>query len=236
MTIASTNTAELNIGQIILQAWVQAGLMDMSQSPSGPQWDARAAWSRGALTRTIQRLAGEGPFMRQVEFYTLTLTAGTSQYTLPTDTIDVLENAVYNDRTANAMDLQIRQIDREEWLAAPDKTSQATPFRMFVNRAATITVNFLQVPDITNATVTLQRQKLAADIKSNSDTPDLERYWLDALVWELVHMVALASTLPLDKCAYFKGQAKEARLLAMSKAQQQVPNQLRLNHMTGWAN
>lgn len=236
MTTASTNLAELNIGQIILQAYQQSSLMELSQSPSGPQWDARAAFARGCLTRTIQRLGAEGPFMRQVEIYPLTLTAGTASYTLPSDTIDVLENAVYNDGTANAMDLTIRQIDREEWLAAPDKVTQATPFRMFVNRGASVVVHLLQVPDTTGAIITLQRQKLAADIKSNSDTPDLERYWCDALVWELAHMVAFASSLPMDKCAYLKTMAKEARLLATDKAQQQTPNQLYLQHQTGWGN
>lgn len=234
MTVAATSTAELNIGQIILQAYQQAGLMELSQSPSGPQWDARAAFARGCLTRTIQRLGAEGPFMRQVELYTLTLTAGTSQYTLPDDTIDVIGNAVYNDGTDGAMDLAIRQIDREEWLQAPDKVSEATPFRMFINRGAIITVNLLEVPDTTDAVITLQRQKLAGDIKSNSDTPDLERYWADALVWELAHMVAFASSLPMDKCAYLKSMAKESRLLAMAKAQQQTPNQLVLNHHAGW--
>jgi hypothetical protein len=236
VTVAATNTAELNIGQIILQAYQQASLMELSQSPSGPQWDARAAFARGCLTRTIQRLGAEGPFMRQVEFYPLTLTAGTATYTLPSDTIDVIENAVYNDGTANAMDLTIRQIDREEWLAAPDKVSQATPFRMFVNRGSTITVTLLQVPDTTGAVITLQRQKLAADIKSNSDTPDVERYWTDALVWELAHMVAFASSLPMDKCGYLRAMAKESRQLAMDKALQQTPNQLHLVHMTGWGN
>lgn len=174
--------------------------------------------------------------MREVEFFTLTLTQGVAQYTLPSDTIDVISQGAYNDNPAdtNSVETTVRQIDREEWNQTPDKTSQAIPFRMFVNRGDTITVNFLQVPPTTGATVRIQRQKLLADIKSNTDTVELERYWVDALVWELAHMVAFASSLGLDRVSWLKAQAKEAREQAKSKAKQQTPNVLHMTHATGW--
>jgi hypothetical protein len=235
MTVATTNTSELDIGQIILQAYQQAGLMELSQSPSGPQWDAKAAFARGCLSRTVQKLGAEGPFMRETEFYTITLTQGTSAYDLPADTIDVVAQGAYKPvSSTDTVETTIRQIDREEWNQTPDKVSQSIPFRMFVNRGSTVTVNFLQVPPETGATVRIQRQKLLADIKSNADTVDLERYWIDALVWEVAHMAALAASLPIERCGYFKSQAKDARELAKAKARQQTPNTIHFNHPTGW--
>lgn len=234
MAIPTTNTSELNIGDIILRAYQKAGIQGLEQPTTGLQWTQRVAAGRTILREAMTRAQVESVFTRTVELYDITLTASTPSYVLPLDTIDVMEDGSFRESTESLW-TYMRQMDREEYLAAPDKdATHSRPIRFWVDRGARITVWPLPIPNVTNSLLKVQRERLLADVGNSSESLDLERYWTDYITCHLAHELALASSLPLDRCGYLKSVAREALTVAQAKARQQTPNQMVLQHRTQW--
>lgn len=232
MTVMATNTGELTIGQLIEAAARLAGIMPLEQPATGPQWEARARYARLQLGLIIDRLPATGKAMRDVEFYTVTLSAGTADYALPSDTIDVYGEAAYLADGATT-ESPVSQVDREEWQGYPDKVTQSLPTLLFVDRGAEVTLRLLPVPHEL-ATLRIQRQRLLADSTDGNATPDVERYWQDYLQYELAARFREATGQSAAQVKMMRDMAKENLGEAQTKARQTTPNQMVLEHPTGW--
>lgn len=235
MTVASTNTRELNLDQLMRRAMQTAGIMAFESviDANDEQWRQRSAYGRDQLEFILDRLQAEGVILRDVVRYPLTLVAGTASYALPADTLDVHGDAMFQlDPTAS--ESTVRPMDREEYHAISDKTSEGTPTRFWLERLGVCTVYLHQVPEA-GGTLYLQRKKMLADSKLGTNTPDLERYWHDYLQFELAYRYALASSLQADEKALLKAEAAEAKVTAQNYARQFVPSQIALDHRTGWS-
>jgi hypothetical protein len=233
MTVMATNTAELTIGQLIEAAARLAGIMPLEQPAFGPQWEARARFGRLQLGLIIDRLPATGKSMRDVEFTDVALVEGTASYVLDSDTIDVYGEAAYlgdGDTTEST----VRQVDREEWQGYPDKTTPSLPTMLFVDRGAQVTLRLLPVPHEA-ATLRIQRQRLLADSTDANATPDVERYWQDHLQYELAARFREASGQSASMVKMMRDKAKESLDEAQTKARQATPNQMVLEHPTGWS-
>ena len=77
---------------------------------------------------------------------TISLTAGTSSYTLGSDVIDVLSAVVRRSGT----DISMSKISRDEYLNIPEKTTQGRPTQFFIDRQVTPTIKIWPAPE--NAT------------------------------------------------------------------------------------
>ena len=231
MTIAATNTRELDLNALMLRAMQTAGIMAFEQVASGPQWDNRVKFGRDQLEFILDRLQAEGVILRDVERYPLTLTASTASYALPADTIDVLGDAMYQS-AAGESEFRVHPMDREEYHAITSKAEEGTPSRFWLERLSTCTLYLHQVPDTTGAVLYLQRKKLLADSSLGTNTPDLERYWHDYLQWELAYRFSIS--LPAEERMLLKSEAQEAKAVAQTYAKQALPTVIALNHGTGW--
>ena len=82
MAIATTNTFNLNIGEIVEEAYERAGL----EARTG--YDYRTA--RRSIDMMMLEWQNRGINLWTIESGTQTLTADTATYTLPDDTIDLI--------------------------------------------------------------------------------------------------------------------------------------------------
>lgn len=232
MTVASTSTRELDITTLLQRAYQLATMMPIEQGASGAQWEARAAFGRDMLEMTVDNLQAEGLLTRDVETYDVTLTDGTAAYTLPATTIRVVGNAMYQSASGQPW-FPVRAMDREEFLAIADKTSEGSPTRYYQARTGTVVLNLWQIPDTTGATLRVQRQKLLADNNVGTATVDLERSWSKYLLWELAHHFAVSGGIEVQRCGYLHSKATDILKVCKRTTSQSLPSQMVLDHDGG---
>ena len=139
---------------------------------------------------------------------TQTLTAGTSQYTLPADTIDLLDHVIRTDagNTTTQADLTISRIGVSTYAAIPNKLSTGRPIQVWVERLATPRINLYPVPD-TSYTFVYWRMRRMEDAGNGVETADMTFRFLPALVAGLAYHIAmkvpeLAERIAMLKTAY----------------------------------
>jgi len=87
--------------------------------------------------------ANRGVNLFSIEQVTTTLTQATANYTLGTDTIDILEMVLRR----SGVDYTMDRIGRGEYLNLPNKTDQGRPSQFFVDRQINPVVYLWQTPE-----------------------------------------------------------------------------------------
>ena len=122
MATSSTNTFNLDVDQVIEEAFERCGI----NSRSG--YDLKSA--RRSLNIMLAEWANRGINLWTVELRTKTLTASTTSYTLDSDLVDILEAVLYT--TSNTTtDVEVDRISRAEYLNISKKSSEGTPVQYF---------------------------------------------------------------------------------------------------------
>jgi len=135
MTTSGSRDFELDVAELIEEAYERCGL----EVRTG--YDARTA--RRSLNLMFAEWANRGLNLWTVEQATTTLTAGTSQYTLGADVVDILEMVLRRDGT----DYEVERISRGDYLNFPDKTSQGRPSQYYLDRTIQPVINLWQNPE-----------------------------------------------------------------------------------------
>ena len=117
MATSGTNTFDLDVDQLIEEAFERCGI----NSRSG--YDLKSA--RRSLNIMLAEWANRGINLWTVELRTKTLTASTSSYTLDSDLIDILEAVLYT-TTDTTTDIEVDRISRAEYLNISTKSSDSS--------------------------------------------------------------------------------------------------------------
>jgi len=87
-----------------------------------------------------------------IEAGTLAVTAGTATYTLPTDTIDIIEHQIRTGTGTNQIDTSLERVSVATYAQQTNKNTQGRPTQIYVQRLPTETkVTLWPVPDNTTA-------------------------------------------------------------------------------------
>jgi hypothetical protein len=126
---------------------------------------------------------------------TQTLTAGTSQYTLPADTIDLLDHVIRTNagNTTTQSDLTINRIGVSSYAAIPNKLTQGRPLQVWVERLKTAPrINLWPVPDDSQTyTFVYWRLRRVEDAGNGVETADMNFRFLPCLVAGLAYHIAM---------------------------------------------
>ena len=115
MATSGTNTFDLDVDQLIEEAFERCGI----NSRSG--YDLKSA--RRSLNIMLAEWANRGINLWTVELRTKTLTASTSSYTLDSDLIDILEAVLFT-TSDTSTDVEVDRISRAEYLNISTKSSE----------------------------------------------------------------------------------------------------------------
>lgn len=236
MTIATARTRELDIGRICLRAFQKAGVRNMSQQLSVDE----GAWARDKLGVIIDEMQAHGLRARAVQFKDVTLVAGQSAYTMETDVLDVIGNAMFidpsQDPAAATGEIPVVMIGRDDWQLLSNKAATGRPTQYYVHRSGSPPeLRLWPIPDANNAgTLRVQAHIFAADSTTSSNTVDLERPFASYLEYALAAEVAEAMSLPEGRVGYFTKMAQEKLELCKSFAAQRSPARFVVRHRTGW--
>ena len=180
----STYTFNLDLGDAIEEAFERAG----SELKSG--YDYRTA--RRSLNLMFLEWQNRGLNLWTIDSGTQTLTAGTSQYTLPADTIDLLDHVIRTDagNTTTQADLTISRIGVSTYASIPNKLTTGRPIQVFIERLITPRINLWPVPD-TSYTFVYFRMRRVQDAGNGAETPDIVFRFLPCLVAGLAYHIAM---------------------------------------------
>lgn len=224
MATSSTSTFELTRDQLVRRSLQIAGLLEASQSPTGDDISLAA----DIMQMEIASLVAEGIVVTWVERTTLSLTAAVASATFPTDTLDVAvdPNGVVGTIVPSAgAETPVRVITRQEYLLLPDKTTQATPTQVLIERLATVTATFWPVP-VASVSFRYGKIRFPRDMDTGARTLDLSRRWQKAICYSVAFQLALAKSLPLDRASFLRTEAELAKMKALQSDGERGPQQI----------
>lgn len=226
----------MDIGKVCLRAFQLAGERNMSQQLSADQ----GAWARDAIGNIIDELQAHGLRARAVEFRNLSLISGTYIYTMGTDVLDVVGDAMYIDPTQTDLtkasgEVPIVMMGRDQWQLLSSKSATGRPVMYYVHRTGDQPQIYLwPIPDSSNAgTIRFQVHLLAADSNDSSKTLDLERVFTRYITWQLAHEICLANS-NQQQARYYGEQAMAMLSMCKSFSAQRSAARVVLSHRTGW--
>ena len=207
MATSGTTAFDMDFTEIAEEAWERAG----REMRSG--YDLRTA--RRSMNLMTIEWQNRGINMWTIDSGTISVTAGTAQYSLPTDTIDLLDQVIRTNagNTATQSDLTITRIGVCTYASIPNKLTTGRPIQVFVERLATPRVNLWPVPDQAYTFVYFRMRRIE-DAGSGVETADVVFRFLPCLVAGLAYHIAMKTPELVDRVAMLKTAYDEQYTLA----------------------
>ena len=228
MATSGTAAFNMDLTELVEEAFERAG----SELRSG--YDLRTA--RRSLNLMFTDWANRGINLWTVEQGSQILTAGTGTYTLPADTVDLLDHVIRTDSgsTANQADLSLSRISVSTYSSIPNKLTTGRPVQVYIDRqAAAPTVNLWPVPDTAETyTLVYWRLRRIQDAGNGVNTMDVPFRFLNCLTAGLAYYLALKLPNGLERIGLLKQQYDEAWELAATEDREKATFQLVPRYMT----
>ncbi len=188
MATSTTWAFDLDVAQIIEQAYERIG----SELRSG--WDYRTA--RISLDLLMLEWQNRGLNLWTVKNASQTLTAGTADYILSNEKLDIVEATIRTDAgDVNAQtDLTMRRISVSSYAQQTNKLTVGRPIQYWVQRLPTgITITVWPVPDaVISYVLNYYYLERVEDTGASGDIKmDVPARFLPALIAGLAHQLAL---------------------------------------------
>jgi len=202
MTTSGTTAFDMDFTDIAEEAWERAG----REMRSG--YDLRTA--RRSMNLMTIEWQNRGINMWTIDSGTINLVKGTTQYTLPADTIDLLEHQIRTNsgNTTTQSDLTISRISVSTYASIPNKLTQGRPIQLYVERLRDAPkVNVWPVPDNNNYVLYYWRMRRIEDAGSGVQTADMNFRFFPCLVAGLAYHISmkvpeLVDRIPMLKAVY----------------------------------
>ena len=207
MTTSGTYAFNPSLGDLTLNAFSRIGIR-----PTALQQE-HLFQARVEANLLQSDWANKGPNLWAVDLQTFTCVSGTAAYTLPTNTIGVLD--VYC--TVSGVDNQMMPISRSDYASYGNKATSGQPSVYWVNRQITPVMTLYPVPDsLATYKINYYRMRMIQDEALRGGTaPELPFRWLDAMAAGLAYRLARHFAQPLE--AARKVDAMEAYDAAASE-------------------
>lgn len=202
MTDTTIPTARVSINALVLLAYKRAAIVPVEARLSGANMAPKLEHGRQVLDLIMDALATKGFIARTSGFYDLPLVAGEPYYNLPDDILDVHGEAMFvpadnPDTKFTSGELVCKQIDQMAWALMSVKGSISTRPQLYCifRHAAAVNLRLWPVPSEPGA-LRLRTTRLFGGAGDGQKSADMERFWYDALVWNLAYYLAVDSSMP----------------------------------------
>lgn len=210
VTLSGTTTFNPNLNEVIEEAFERCGA------------ELRTGYDLRTATRSMNLMfmdwANRGINLWTMDLsYQQLLTAGTATYTLPVDTVDLLDHVIRTGSGTNQQDINITRISSSTYLTIPNKTATGRPIQVWINRlsgqtaaggsattyAPTITV--WPTPDqSTTYTFVATRLRRIQDAGTGINIQDMSfRFW-PAMMSGLAYMLSMKIPGAMERTAMLK--------------------------------
>ena len=209
MTTSGTTAFNMDFTEIAEEAWERAG----REMRSG--YDLRTA--RRSMNLLTIEWQNRGINMWTIDSGTISLVSGTSQYTLPTDTIDLLEQAVRTNSgvTATQSDLNINRVSVSTYASIPNKLTQGRPIQVWIERLRDAPrINIWPVPDNNDYVFVYWRMRRVEDAGTGIETADMNFRFLPCLVAGLAYQISMKDPSLAQRASMLKAEYEAQFALA----------------------
>jgi len=183
MTTSGSTDFELAVDDYIEEAFERCGL----EIRTG--YDLRTA--KRSLNLMFADWANRGLNRWTITQTSITLSQGTTEYTLDADTIDILSAVIReNAGSSNQLDVTVNRIGRDTYLNLSSKLSQGKPTQYYVDRQITPKFRVFPTPN-TTYTLVVDRLTRIEDADSASNTVDVPFRFYPCLAAGLAYYLAI---------------------------------------------
>jgi hypothetical protein len=183
MATSGTVAFRPNVEEIITEAYERCGI-DI-QTRTGDQ----AISARRSMNLLFSEFANRGINYWTVSQNTLTLVNGTTSYTLPVGTIDILD-AVIRDSSSNT-DQIINRVTIQEYNQLPNKNTAGKPSQYMIDRQYTPVIYFWSVPNTSTYSLVYWAMNQLEDVTLSNQDADVPYRWSDTICAGLASKLAM---------------------------------------------
>lgn len=199
------------LAELFEEAFERAGL----EMRSG--YDLRTV--RRSLNMLTLEWQNRGLNLFTIESGTQALTSGTAEYTMPSDTIDLIEHQLRTGTGTNQIDTALMRVSVSTYAQQTNKNTQGRPTQIYINRGASdVKATVWPVPDSDDYTLFYYRLKgidgLNAGISGSAAIPPR---FVPALVSGLAYMIAMKKPEALQRVVPLKELYEEQFNLAAAE-------------------
>lgn len=197
-----------DISDLMEEAFERAGL----EMRSG--YDLQTA--RRSFNMLTLEWQNRGLNLFTIEQGTEALVAGTATYTMPTDTIDLIEYQVRTGSGTSQLDQNLERISVSTYAKQASKNLTGKPTQIFVQRgASSVTATLWPVPDSSSYTLMYYRLKGIDGVSSGlGTTASVPPRFLPALVAGLAYQIALKKPQVSDRVPLLKQEYEQQFTMA----------------------
>ena len=162
MTTSGSRDFNIDVAEAIEEAYERCGL----EVRTG--YDAKTA--RRSLNLMFAEWANRGLNLWTVKQAFFTVTQGTSEYTLESDVVDLLDVVLRRDNT----DYEVQRISRGDYATLPNKTTQGRPSQFWLDRQISPKLYLWSVPENNTDQIRyyyVRRIEDADDLVNTTDMP-----------------------------------------------------------------
>ena len=180
MATSGSVTFRPNVEEVISEAFERCGIDPQTRTGH------HAKSARRSLNLLFSEFANRGINYWTITQNTLTLANGTSNYTLPVGTIDILDAVIREDD----IDQIVNRITIQEYNQIPNKTDTGKPSQYMLDRQYTPVIYFWNVPDKAYTLNYWVMNQIEDITESNEDT-DVPYRWTDTICAGLASKLAI---------------------------------------------
>jgi hypothetical protein len=209
MATSGTATFNPDLSEIVEEAFERCG----AELRTG--YDLRTA--RRSMNLMFADWANRGLNMWTFEQGSQVLTAGTATYSLPADTVDLLDHVIRTGagNASTQADLTITRISESTYSSIPNKIQQARPIQVWIQRLNTPQYTLWPVPDNTQTyTFVYWRLRRIQDAGNGVNTMDMPFRFYPAMIAGLAYYMGMKIPGAMERLPVLKQQYDEAWELA----------------------
>ena len=214
MTTSGTYVWNIDIADLIEEAYERAGL----EARTG--YDFRTA--RRSLNILSAEFSNRGLNLWTVQENTLVLTPGTKTYSLPANTIDVIETMIRVTSSGSALDYTVSRIGVGDYASLPNKNTTGRPLQIYVNRQVSPEFTLWPVPDLPY-TILYWAMRRIQDATTATDNMDIPVRFVPAIAAGLAYQIALKRPEVMNRLPTLKQEYLEQFQLAADEDRGREP-------------
>lgn len=187
MTTSGTYSYNPSIGEVVLYAF------NLCQIRSTSLAQEHLNSSRQAMNMMLSRWSNMGVNLWKVDLETITLVEGQSTYSVPEDTVMILDMYARTPFGDMNTDRIMMPISRSEYASYPNKTQQGFPTVFWFDRLINPTVTIWPLPDGSGNPTEIRYYRVTQIQDANlpgGETIDVPYRWLDAFANGLAYYLS----------------------------------------------
>jgi len=210
MALSGTYNFNPSLGEITLYAFNLCGVRGTAIAQEHMES------ARMAANMMLGRWSSEGVNLWAVDLQTIPLIQGQSTYSVPSETIVMLDAYIVQTNGSSTTNRLILPISRTEYASYPNPNQQGFPTTYWFDRLLAPTVTLWPVPDGNETSLNYYRVRQIQDSNfTNGQNIELPYYFLEAFAYGLAQRLALIWS--PDKVQLLKPLADESYAIAAAQ-------------------